>query len=77
MLQVAGPANLGDKLRDARNDFILGELAIKRNDALYAARLRNALAYSGAGRPFLWLSTSLTWVEISLSRISFASASTA
>ena len=29
MRQVAGPANLGDKLRDARQDFTLGELAIK------------------------------------------------
>ena len=29
MRQVAGPANLGDKLRDARHDFTLGELAIK------------------------------------------------
>jgi hypothetical protein len=29
MRQVAGPANLGDKLRDARCDFVLGELAIK------------------------------------------------
>ena len=29
MWQVAGPANLGDKLRDARCDFALGELAIK------------------------------------------------
>jgi len=29
MRQLAGPANLGDKLRDARHDFILGELAIK------------------------------------------------
>ena len=29
MRQVAGPANLGDKLRDARRDFTLGELAIK------------------------------------------------
>jgi hypothetical protein len=29
MRQVAGPANLGDKLRDARCDFALGELAIK------------------------------------------------
>ena len=29
MRQVAGPANLGDKLRDARRDFFSGELAIK------------------------------------------------
>jgi hypothetical protein len=29
MRQVAGAANLGDKLRDARCDFALGELAIK------------------------------------------------
>ena len=29
MRQVAGPANLADKLRDARCDFALGELAIK------------------------------------------------
>ena len=29
MRQVAGPANLADKLRDARCDFALGELAIR------------------------------------------------
>ncbi len=79
MRQVAGPANLADKLRDARCDFALGELAIKPGLMLHLRLgLRDAVANLRSGRAFLRLpENSHLGVEISLSRISVASAARA
>lgn len=75
MRGVGGPANLGDKLRDARRDFSAGELAIKP-DLIFHARLAYemfrrvlslAFRFSGRRRVLVWGLKSL-FVELAFVR---------
>lgn len=75
MRGVGEPANLGDKLRDARRDFSAGELAIKPG-LIFHARLAYetfrrvfslAFRFSGRGRVLAWGLKSL-FVELALVR---------
>jgi hypothetical protein len=79
MRQLAGAANLGDKLRDARRDFERGEIAV-RPTLLFRARLAGELigrtlglarVWAGNGRLAAWgfrsLFTEFVWFRFSKS----------
>jgi hypothetical protein len=75
MREVGEPANLGDKLRDARRDFSAGELAIRPGLKFHARLayemfrrvLSLAFRFSGRGRVLAWGLKSL-FVELALAR---------
>jgi len=75
MREVGEPANLGDKLRDARRDFSAGELAINPGLKFHARLayemfrrvLPVAFRFSGRGRVLVWGLKSL-FVELALVR---------